>query len=63
LVTVLSLAEVRGVGLTVRSRASSFFATRYFELTTLPEEHPGIANVHLDAVEHVDRIIFLHALR
>jgi len=33
------------------------------ELTTLPEEYPGIVNVHLDAVEHGEGIVFLHALR
>ncbi|OQX40968.1 MAG: hypothetical protein B0D88_08150, partial [Candidatus Sedimenticola endophacoides] len=38
-------------------------ATHYFELTTLPEEYPGIVNVHLDAVEHGDGIVFLHTVR
>ncbi|HYN77177.1 MAG TPA: DNA mismatch repair protein MutS, partial [Lamprocystis sp. (in: g-proteobacteria)] len=32
-------------------------------LTTLPDEFPGIANVHLDAVEHGATIVFMHALR
>ena len=39
------------------------FATHYFELTVLPDLHEGIANVHLDAIEHDDRIVFLHAVR
>jgi len=59
----LSLAWACAVELATRIRAFTLFATHYFELTTLPEEHPGIVNVHLDAVEHGDGIVFLHALR
>ena len=59
----LSLAWACGVELTTRIRAFTLFATHYFELTTLPEEFPGIANVHLDAVEHGDSIVFMHAVR
>ena len=59
----LSLAWACAVELATRIGAFTLFATHYFELTTLPDEHPGIANVHLDAVEHGDRIVFLHALR
>jgi DNA mismatch repair protein MutS len=59
----LSLAWACAVELARRIRAYTLFATHYFELTTLPDEYPGIANVHLDAVEHGDSIVFLHALR
>ena len=59
----LSLAWSCGVELATRIRSFTLFATHYFELTTLPEEHPGVANVHLDAVEHGDAIVFLHAVR
>ena len=59
----LSLAWACGVELATGIRAFTLFATHYFELTTLPEEYPGIANVHLDAVEHGDSIVFLHAVR
>jgi DNA mismatch repair protein MutS len=59
----LSLAWACAVELARRIRAFTLFATHYFELTTLPDEYPGIANVHLDAVEHGDSIVFLHALR
>ncbi len=58
----LSLAWSCGVELATKIRAYTLFATHYFELTTLPEEYPGIANVHLDAVEHGDSIVFLHAV-
>ena len=59
----LSLAWSCGVELATRIRAFTLFATHYFELTTLPDEYPGIANVHLDAAEHGEGIVFLHALR
>ena len=42
--------------------AYTLFATHYFELTRLAEEYPQVANVHLDAVEHRDKIVFLHAV-
>jgi DNA mismatch repair protein MutS len=51
------------VELARRIRAFTLFATHYFELTTLPEEYPGIANVHLDAVEHGDSIVFMHSVK
>jgi len=59
----LSLAWACGVELATRIRAFTLFATHYFELTTLTESYPGIANVHLDAVEHGERIVFLHSVR
>ncbi len=59
----LSLAWACAVELATRIHAFTLFATHYFELTTLPEEYQGIANVHLDAVEHGDGIVFLHAVR
>ncbi|WP_430754852.1 DNA mismatch repair protein MutS [Magnetovirga frankeli] len=59
----LSLAWACAVELASRIRAFTLFATHYFELTTLPEEYPGIANLHLDAVEHGEGIVFLHAVK
>ncbi len=56
----LSLAWACAVELADRIRAFTLFATHYFELTTLPETCPGVANVHLEAVEHGDGIVFLH---
>ena len=46
-----------------RSGAFTLFATHYFELTRLPEQYPGIANVHLDAIEHGEDIIFMHSVK
>ena len=45
-----------------KNRALTLFATHYFELTLLPNEYPDLANVHLDAMEHGSRIVFLHAI-
>lgn len=45
-----------------KNASLTLFATHYFELTRLAHEYPMLANVHLDAVEHNDRIVFLHAL-
>ncbi|QQE87740.1 DNA mismatch repair protein MutS [Azotobacter chroococcum] len=41
-------------------RAWTLFATHYFELTALAESQPVVANVHLSATEHNERIVFLH---
>jgi DNA mismatch repair protein MutS len=59
----LSLAWACAVDLAVRIKAFTLFATHYFELTALPDSHNDIANVHLDAVEHDDRIVFMHAVK
>jgi len=59
----LSLAWACAEDLARRLRAFTLFATHYFELTALADELPACANVHLDAVEHGDRIVFLHAVK
>jgi len=43
--------------------AYTLFATHYFELTELPEQLPACANVHLDATEHGEKLVFLHQVR
>jgi DNA mismatch repair protein MutS len=58
----LALAYAIARHLAESSRCYTLFATHYFELTQLAAELPHIANVHLDAVEHKDRIVFLHRL-
>jgi DNA mismatch repair protein MutS len=45
------------------NRSLTLFATHYFELTRLASDFATVANVHLDAVEHKDRIVFLYAVR
>ncbi|WP_462320070.1 DNA mismatch repair protein MutS [Halochromatium sp.] len=59
----LSLAWACAEALADQLRAFTLFATHYFELTALPERHANVRNVHLDAVEHGERIVFLHSLR
>ncbi len=58
----LALAYAIARHLAERVRCYTLFATHYFELTQLAAELPHVANVHLDAVEHKDRIVFLHRL-
>jgi DNA mismatch repair protein MutS len=45
-----------------KNRCLTLFATHYFELTLLANEYGDLANVHLGAVEHGERIVFLHAV-
>ena len=59
----MSLAWACAHDLAERIRAFTLFATHYFELTALPDLVHGVANVHLDAVEHGDTIVFLHAVK
>jgi DNA mismatch repair protein MutS len=59
----MSLAWACARHLATRLHAFTLFATHYFELTTLPESLPHCANVHLDAVEHGDSIIFMHSVK
>jgi DNA mismatch repair protein MutS len=59
----LALAEACARHLAEHNRAYTLFATHYFELTALAETGNGIANVHLDAVEHGDKLVFMHAVK
>ncbi len=58
----LALAWAIAHRLAERNRCLSLFATHYFELTALAAELEGCANVHFDAAEHKDGIVFLHAV-
>ena len=59
----LSLAMAVAEYLANKACAYTLFATHYFELTDLPKELPQIHNVHLNAVEHRDQIIFMHEVK
>ncbi len=64
----LALADACARHLASVNRSHTLFATHYFELTTLAEPGSGIANVHLDAVEHRDgagneALVFMHAVK
>jgi DNA mismatch repair protein MutS len=58
----LALAWAIARALLERNKALTLFATHYFEMTRLALEYKEAANVHLDAVEHKDTIVFLHAV-
>lgn len=58
----LALAWAITRHLVEKNRSLTLFATHYFELTRLAEAFSEVANVHLDAVEHKDRIVFLHSV-
>ena len=58
----LALAFAIARHLIEKNRAYTLFSTHYFELTRLAQDYPECANVHLDAVEHAHKIVFLHAV-
>ncbi|MCH1921585.1 DNA mismatch repair protein MutS [Shewanella sp. A3A] len=59
----LSLAWSAAEYLAQKIGALTLFATHYFELTQLAELLPQVINVHLDAIEHDDSIVFMHAVQ
>jgi DNA mismatch repair protein MutS len=69
----LALADAVARHLAHVNRCYTLFATHYFELTALADETveggpSGIANVHLDAIEHRDHagsetLVFMHAVK
>ena len=59
----LSLAWAMARHIASKLKAFTLFATHYFELTALATEVDGCVNVHLDATEHGDGIVFLHAVK
>ena len=58
----MALAIAIARHLVEQSQSYTLFATHYFELTRLAEEYRDVANVHVSAVEHKDKIVFLHAV-
>jgi len=40
----------------------TLFATHYFELTELAEQHESMENIHFSATEHAQGIVFLHEI-
>ena len=59
----LSLAWASAEYLAEKIKAFTLFATHYFELTILPEQLSNVANIHLDAVEHGESIVFMHSVK
>ncbi len=44
-------------------KAMSMFSTHYFEITALADSMKGASNVHLDAVQHEGKIVFLYEVK
>jgi DNA mismatch repair protein MutS len=59
----LSLAWASAVEIAAEIKALTLFSTHYFELTQLPEQFPFMVNVHLQAMEYKDKIVFLHQVQ
>src|SRR5580693_6671983 len=59
----LSLAWACAAFIAAKIRAFTLFATHYFELTSLASEAPGVANVHVEAIEHGESLVFLHSVK
>ena len=59
----LSLAWAVATAMVSQIRAMTLFATHYFELTSLPENHSEAKNVHLSAKEYDDKIAFMYRLK
>lgn len=59
----LSLAFACAAYIAEKINAYTLFATHYFELTALPDTYKNMQNVHLDAMEHKDKIVFLHKVK
>ena len=56
----LSLAHAIAKALLTNNKSFTLFATHYFELTELPENYPLSANIHLEAIEKGQDVVFLH---
>jgi len=59
----LSLAWSCAQHLLNNNQSLTLFATHYFELTSLADELDGAINVHINAIEHKDEIVFLHTVK
>ncbi len=46
-----------------RLKCHTLFATHYFEITELAHKTPTITNLHFSAIEHGEKIIFLHEIK
>jgi DNA mismatch repair protein MutS len=59
----MALAAAIARELVDKNRSLTLFATHYFELTQLAEQHPDVANVHVAAAETGGKVVFLHEVR
>ncbi len=59
----LSLAWAIAEQMAEQIKAYCLFATHYFELTSLTNQYKNTINIHLSAIEHKDKIVFLHKVQ
>jgi len=59
----MALAWACAEALAVQNRCLCLFATHYFELTRLETNIEGISNLHFDAEEYSNELVFLHHAR
>jgi DNA mismatch repair protein MutS len=59
----LALAQAIAMELATRNQCYTLFATHYFELTALAQTLDGVQNVHVEALERGDKLLFLHKLQ
>lgn len=59
----MAIAHAVAVELASRNQSYALFATHYFELTELAQRLDNVANVHVDALERGDKLLFLHAIK
>ena len=58
----LSLAWATAQYLVESIHAYCLFATHYFEMTALPEQYVEVGNVHMEARQHGEEVVFLHSV-
>lgn len=58
----LALAYACAVDLSQRISCFTLFSTHYFELTELATRIANVRNIHLDAKEYEDNLVFLHTV-
>jgi len=59
----MSLARAILEYVNTKIKCKTLFSTHYHELTVLSEEFDNIKNVHVDAIEENNKIIFLHKVK
>ncbi len=59
----LALAQAIAEHLLQKNQSLTLFATHYFELTRLPEQHTHAFNRHLSALEQGQDVVFLHQVQ
>ncbi|MEM7027739.1 MAG: DNA mismatch repair protein MutS, partial [Pseudomonadota bacterium] len=59
----LSIAWASAQHLVSSIHAYCLFATHYFEMTALPDSFSEAINVHMEALQHGEEVIFLHSVK